>query len=57
MITDEDVVQLFRHALATPVGFKDTEIAGRTRQISQGNTGRAMERRLPRRMRSSHDAV
>ena len=39
MITDEDVVQLFRNLLATPVAFKESEIAGRTPQIFRGAPG------------------
>ena len=36
MITDEDVVQLFRNIPITPIGFTDAQIAGKQRQIFRG---------------------
>lgn len=39
MITDEDVVQLFRNIPGTPIGFTDAEKAGRPRQIFRGMSG------------------
>lgn len=39
MITDQDVVQLFRNIPGIPMGFTDAEMAGRSRQIFRGIPG------------------